>query len=357
MNNRIQNLRQFLQTNNLSAMLVTAPNNIFYLSGFTGSNSMLIIKRTGGAPIFYTDFRYQEQSRQQVKGFRIKIINRNLFANFPTIDLKGVSTLGFEESHLTFSNYQRIKHALKSKTKLIPCTDIIENLRSVKDNQELEKIKTAVEITDQVFNHILKLLKPNVTEIDIANEIEYQFKAKGATVAFPTIVAFAERSAMPHAYPTNRKLKRNDVVIFDIGAKFQFYCADMTRTVVFGKASKKFKELYNIVLTAQQLAEEKIAEGKKCNEIDGIARNVIAKKGYNKYFGHGLGHGVGIEVHEKPVLSSINNEDHLKNNQVVTIEPGIYLPNEFGIRIEDLVVVNNNGCEVLTKSPKELIEI
>jgi Xaa-Pro aminopeptidase len=266
-----------------------------------------------------------------------------------------VKKLGFEKISLSYGRFETIKKQLNKKISMIPTEGVVETLRIEKDDAELDKIRKAVAVTDKAFMNVLKLIRPKVTEKELAIEIDFQFRKYG-DIAFPTIVAFGERGALPHAQPTDKKLRAGDSIVFDIGAKYQHYCADMTRTVVFGKASKKFRQVYEIVLTAQRLAEEKVRAGKKAVEIDGIARNYIKEKGYGEYFGHGLGHAVGIMVHEVPTLSS-QSKDILQVNTTVTVEPGIYLPGEFGIRIEDLVLVKKTGCEILTKSPKELIEL
>ncbi len=355
MNNRIVLLKRKLRHNKADAFLVSDPASLFYLCGYTGSNGMLIVRSNQQKPIFYTDFRYQEQVKEEVKGCQVKIINRNLFTDFPVIDIKGAKRLGFESSHLSYSNFVRVKLQLKSKIKMIPNDSYVPSLREIKDSDELNKIRKAVAITDSVFSKVINMIKLNVTEKDLATEIDYQFSKQGE-IAFPTIVAFAERGALPHAQPTNKKLKSGDVIVFDMGAKYHGYCSDMTRTVVFGKASKKVKEIYYIVLNAQQRALDNIKTGKAAYEIDGYARNYIKEKGYGEYFGHGLGHAVGIMVHESPTLSA-KSPDTLKTNQTATVEPGIYLPRQFGVRIEDLVIIQDKGYENLTKSTKELIEL
>lgn len=353
---RVSQFKQYLTRKNLDAFLVTDLSNLLYLIGYTGSNGILLIKTNKSQPIFYTDFRYQEQAHNEVYNCRIRITTRNLFTNFPLEDISNVKTCGFDSNHLSYANYQTLKEQFKHKIKLIPIKDaFIEELRSIKSESEIAKIRKAVEVTDKTYAHIINMIKLNVTEKDLANEIDYQIK-KEADLAFPTIVAFAERSALPHAKPTNRKLKKDDVILFDFGARYDNYCADMTRTLVWGKASSEVKGIYEIVLTAQKRAKENIRNNKLCADIDKSAREFIQKSGYGKYFGHGLGHGVGILVHEKPVLSEKSIEV-LKSGQTVTIEPGIYLPNKFGIRIEDLVLVKSDCGEVLTRSPKELIEL
>ena len=355
MNDRIEPLKFNFRSKNIGAFLVTEPANLFYLTGYTGSNGMLIVINNHSKPIFYTDFRYQEQVKSEVKNCQIKIWNRNLFSTFPVEVLKGIERLGFESNNLTYTNYSSIKKQLKGKTNLVANDNSVECLRKSKDQSEIDKIRKAVAVTDKVFQNVLTMIKPNITEKDLATEIDYQFTKHGS-IAFPTIVAFAEHGALPHAQPTNKKIKSGDAIVFDIGAKVDNYCSDMTRTVVFGKASSKVKNVYEIVLSAQKLAEEKIQASKLASDIDGIARNYIKEKGFGKFFGHSLGHGVGIMVHEGPTLGE-QSKDLLKTNQVVSVEPGIYLPNEFGVRIEDLVIIKENNCEILTKSSKELIEL
>ncbi|MCX7784640.1 MAG: Xaa-Pro peptidase family protein [candidate division WOR-3 bacterium] len=353
---RLMQVKHYLTQHKLDAFLITDLSNLFYLVNYTGSNGMLLIKKNQALPIFYTDFRYQTQVYNEVYNCQIKIVNRNLFTQFPTEDLDPISICGFESNHLTYANYQKLKLQLKNKVKLIPRDDgFIEELRSIKSNLELEKIKKAVAITDKVYRNILTKIRPNVTEKDLANEIDYQLK-KEADIAFPTIVAFAERSALPHAQPTNRKLKKGDVILFDFGARYDYYCADMTRTIVLGKATAEIKKLYDIVSSAQKKAQAKIKSDVCCADIDKTAREWIQNQGYGEYFGHGLGHGVGIMVHEKPMLTT-KSTDKLKTGQTITIEPGIYLPQKYGIRIEDLVLVKKDCGEILTLSPKELIEI
>lgn len=355
MRTRISIVKSNLQDKKLDALLVTNPEHLYYLCGYSGSNGMLLVHKGARQAVFYTDFRYQEQVKTEVKGCLIKIRDRNLFECFPVQDLIGIKSLGFESYSITHANYYLVKKQLTSRIKFVPTYLLIGNMRSVKDTAEIEKIRKAVNYTDKVFSYILNIIKPGVSEKDLTSEIDCQFIKRGE-IAFPTIVAFAERGALPHAQPTNKKLKKGDVIVFDMGIKYEHYCADMTRTVVLGKASSKVKEIYNIVLTAQQMAQEKIRAGKMALDIDSVARNYIKDKGYGEYFGHGLGHGIGLAVHELPMINNKSSE-MLCTNQVFSVEPGIYLPGEFGVRIEDLVVVRKNGCEILTKSPKELIEL
>ncbi|MCS7258154.1 MAG: Xaa-Pro peptidase family protein [candidate division WOR-3 bacterium] len=354
MNLRLGRIKSRLKTNSLDALLVTSGYNLTYLCGYTGSNGMLLVFKEGRS-IFYTDFRYEEQIKTELKGCGYKILNRNLIDNFPVEDLKRITSLGFEANHLTYRNFLSLKKQLKSKIKLIPQENFVEQHRMIKDQIELRTIREAVTYTDKVFMEVLKLIKPGISERDLSSEINYRFTKLG-DLSFPTIVAFGENSSKPHATPTMRKLKKNDVILFDLGLRYQNYCADMTRTVYFGRAPKKFKEIYQIVLDAQLKAIDFIKDGVLAKDVDFCAREVIKNAGFGKFFGHGLGHGVGLAVHELPTVSA-QSKDVLKINMVVTVEPGIYLPEEFGIRIEDIVVVNKTGCEVYTKTSKELIEL
>ena len=352
MKERINALRAKMTKDKLDGLIITDLNNIRYLVGFTGSNGMVLLTRN--RCLFFSDFRYQAQSKRQIRNALVKIRARDLLAVFPTEELKGIKKLGFEADNLSYQNYRRVKKQLK-KVSLVSCNNWTLELRAVKDNTELKLIRKAVAITDSVFAKILKMIKPGIREKDLAMEMDYQMMQQGE-VAFSTIVASGKNGALPHYHPGLKKIKRGEMIVFDFGAKYQGYCADMTRTIFVGKADKKGKEIYSIVLEAQKRALAAIKHGEKATDIDEKARNYIAVKGYGKYFGHGLGHGVGLLVHENPALAK-TSKTILENNNVVTVEPGIYLPWWGGVRIEDLVRVTSKGCENFTKSPKELIEL
>ncbi len=352
MKERISALRLKIAKERLDGLVITDLANIRYLIGYSGDNGLLIL--TKNTSLFFTDFRYQEQSKREVKNATIKIWNRNLFEVFPVTELKGVKKLGFEAESLSYSNYRRIKQQLK-KIKFVPTENWTIQLRSVKDNEELRLIRRAVAINDSVFAKIIKQIKPGITEKDLAAEIDYLIKQQGE-VAFPTIVGAGRNGALPHYQPGTKRIKKGETVVLDFGTKYQGYCSDMTRTVFVGKATKKIKEIYSIVLEAQGRALAAIKSGVRAATIDAQARDYITKKGYGRYFGHSLGHGVGLVVHENPALAK-TSKAILENNNVVTVEPGIYLPDWGGVRIEDLVRVTKNGCENLIKSPKELLEL
>jgi Xaa-Pro aminopeptidase len=352
MDNRIRNLRALLREERLDAFLVTNLSNIRYLCGYTGSNGILVVTRRESR--FYTDFRYQEQAGQEVKGAKVKVRERDLIADFPAEALTGVKRLGFEKSFLNFGAYLNLRRQLR-KIKLVPAENLVARLRRNKDAGEIELVARAAAVNDRVFQGLLPMVKPGVTEKDLAVEADYRY-SRYEGPAFPTIVASGPRGALPHARPGARKLRNGDAVVFDMGVRVQGYCCDMTRTVFVGRAGQKGRRIYEIVLEAQMRALGGVRAGRKASEIDALARDHIREQGFGPQFGHGLGHGVGLDVHEQPGLSS-RSKDVLAEGNVVTIEPGIYLPDWGGVRIEDLVVVTRAGCRILSSASKKLQEL
>ncbi len=354
MQERLKNIQEVVRSKGLDAILISKPENRFYLSGFTGSSGFLIISPEEAYLV--TDFRYIEQAQQQVECF--KVIKHETPA-FKTINnlLKelDISKLGFEANHLTFEQYTSFNENLECS--LIPQKNIVEELRKVKSVEEVKKIKKAAEISEKAFESILAKIKPGVTEKELALELEFSMKKMGAeSLSFDIIVASGKRSSLPHGRATNKKIEEGDLITFDFGCKHDSYCSDMTRTVVLGKPSEEQVNIYYTVLAAQQKALQRIKAGMKAAEIDSIAREVITSAGYGDYFGHGLGHGVGLEIHEAPRLSKEGDET-LQPGMVVTIEPGIYMPDFGGVRIEDIVVITENGCNNLNTFTKELIKL
>lgn len=353
---RIQKLQKKLKQENLDAFLITTITNVRYLSGYSGSNGLLVI--TPVKSFFLTDFRYWEQAKKEAKGSKIIFGERDLFDDLPKLDVLGSrrTKLGFESDDLSCTLYRRLK-ALLPEALLVPTEKFVEILMTVKDQQELKIIRKAVRITDRVFSQILNFIQPGITEQDLAAEIEYMMKKNGAEgPAFDTIVASGPRSALPHGRASGKKIKKGEFVTFDMGALVDGYCADMTRTVVVGKARPRQKKLYGLVLRAQKKAVSSARAGLRCDKLDKIARDVIKRAGFGKYFGHGLGHGIGLLVHSLPRVSSKSLEV-LVPGMVVTVEPGVYIPKWGGVRIEDDVLITKRGCEVLTQSPKTLLEI
>ncbi|KPL04919.1 MAG: hypothetical protein AMJ73_03260 [candidate division Zixibacteria bacterium SM1_73] len=356
MRNRIKRIKEILESEKLDLLLVTFLPNVRYLSGYTGTNGLVLISPNGS--IFLTDFRYKEQSREQVKYLKTVIAERDLIQTLPTLSLFKPKRLklGFESNHLSCGTYRNLK-ALLPDCLLVPTENLIESVSVKKDQIEIDKIRKAVKITDQVFFEILDFIKPKVKEQDIAAEIEYRFKRYGSTTPlYETIVASGKRSALPHGRASGKKIEKGDLVTLDMGAVYEGYTADLTRTVVVGKANKRQKNLYNIVLKAQREALGRIKPKMRACDLDKVARGVIKRAGYGKYFGHGLGHGIGLVIHDNPAINT-RNEQLLQPGMIITIEPGIYIPNWGGIRIEDDVLVTKKGCEILTKAEKNLIEL
>ncbi|MCK4224953.1 MAG: aminopeptidase P family protein [candidate division Zixibacteria bacterium] len=356
MKNRIKKLQGILLKENLDFLLITFLPHVRYLSGYSGTNGMILASPKSS--IFLTDFRYKEQVKEQVKNMRVMIADRDLFSslsNLPQLKAKRIK-LGFEADHLNCKTYQGLK-ALLPDCILVPTEKVVETLIIKKDKSEIEKIRKAIKITDRAFSEILDLIKPGVRELDISAEIEYRMKRYGSsTPYYETIVASGKRSALPHGVASSKRIGNNEFVTMDFGAVFDGYTADLTRTVVVGKANGKQKQVYNTVLKAQGRAISKARSKMKACDLDKIARDVIKKAGYGKYFGHGLGHGIGVLIHDNPAINP-TNKLLLEPGMVITIEPGIYIPNWGGVRIEDDVLITQRGCEVLTTSERNLIEL
>jgi Xaa-Pro aminopeptidase len=351
MKNRLARLRRELQLKGMEAALVTKRENIRYLSGFTGTYATLVI--TEGMNAVITDSRYTEQAKEQSPGWDIVRSKTNADdAVAGAIWDSGAGNLGFEDASMPYAYYERLKKRLNIEMK--PMGKIIEGMRIIKDKNEIDMIREAARIADMAFKSVLGILRPGVTERDVAAELEYFIKRNGADdKSFETIVASGSRSALPHWVASEKKIQAGDTITIDFGAVYKGYCSDMTRTVFLGNPGEEMRKVYGIVLDAQKKALENVFEGLTGKEIDGIARDFITKSGYGEYFGHGLGHGVGLEVHEEPRLSP-RSDTIMENGMAVTVEPGIYLPGKAGVRIEDLVVINGNKPEILTSSDKAL---
>jgi Xaa-Pro aminopeptidase len=352
---RIFKLRQLIQSQKLSAIIITNPINRNYLSGFTGTEAILLIGLTKS--YFITDFRYTKQAKKQVHGFQIverKTVETPIELGAELIQKNRWERVGFEAENVAYTTFGKLKKEL-GKLNLVPTAGLVESLREIKDASELELIEQASNIADAALKKCLPAIKIGKTEKEIANIYEYEAKKLGADkVSFDIIVASGPRAALPHGVASTKKIKKGELIVFDFGVVYQGYNSDCTRTFLIGKPTAKQKEIYDLVLTAQQTTLSIIQTGIKCQELDNHARSIIEKAGYGKYFGHGLGHGVGREVHELPKLNKLN-QIKLAPGMVITIEPGIYLPNWGGVRIEDLVVVTKSGYKLLTHFPKELI--
>ncbi len=336
----------------IDAALVTSMPNIFYFSGFTGTNAVLFI--SAGAAYLLTDFRYIEQARTETTGFEILRTDGDFIETTASLS-SGLKKIGIEDS-LQWKTYHRVQQAI-TPAEVVDATALLQQLREIKEDAEIEIIREAVQITDRAFAHILKYIHPGVTEQDIALELEFFQRKLGASGrSFDFIVASGERSALPHGVATDKKIARGELLTMDFGAKYKGYCSDFTRTVMIGHPEPKHQELYAIVRAAQQAGLDAVRPGITGKEADAAARQIIAEAGYGDYFGHGLGHALGIEIHETPRLSP-KEDKILEPGMILTVEPGIYLPGWGGIRIEDVVFVTNNGAEVLTQASKQFIII
>ncbi len=336
---------------NDGAVFISGYPNVFYYSSFTSEDAFLLMTKTERYII--TDSRYFIQAKIQSPDFELIDIKKGWEHIF---DLIKSDTVYFEENHLTYGMYQRILGNIKNK-EFIPCGNTIDKPRQVKDKSEIEIISQAEAIGDRAFTHILEFLRTGISERDIAIELEGFMKKQGATdVSFETIVASGLRSAMPHGAASGKLLGKGDFVTLDFGCRYKGYCSDMTRTVVIGTPDSKQKEVYELVLKAQTTVLDKITVGMDCSEIDKLARDIIADGGYGEYFTHSLGHSVGVEIHETPVFSP-SSKDILQNGNVLSVEPGIYIDGWGGVRIEDLIAVDDGEIVNLTHSPKELIAI
>lgn len=353
---RIDAVRAQLQKENLDGAIVTHLDHIRYLTGFTGSSAMLIINRKSAD--FFTDFRYKDQSAKQVKGAKIHIIKgepTGTLKDFPQFNVKN-HRYGFNGEYLTVSGQKRLADAVRASI-LVPADDIFTELGWVKDAEEVASITKAAAISDKAFERVLPLVRPGVRESEVAAELEYQMMMLGSEkAAFESIVASGYRSALPHGVASKKKIQKGDFVTFDFGATVNGYVSDITRTVLVGKANSKQKKIYNLVLKANKAGIRKVKAGVAARAVDAACRNIITRAGFGKNFGHGTGHGIGFFVHVGPRVSPIS-EDKLKVNNVLTIEPGIYISGWGGVRIEDDVVVTRTGCRVLTAAPKNLLEL
>ncbi|MDF2543646.1 MAG: yqhT [Herbinix sp.] len=354
--NNYKRVEEILEKQKLDAVLVSNGKNMRYISGFAGETGYVYISKLRHAVI--TDFRYTIQAEMEAEGYEIITIANGGYEEAINEILKAeqVNRLGFEAEDMLYSNYMSLKDKLQVE-ELVPLKDDIARLRRIKTPRELDMIRQAEAIGDKVFTEILTFIKPGMTELEIAARIEYLLKVNGAGgLSFPAIVASGINSSMPHAVPSLKKIENGDFLTMDFGCVYEGYCSDMTRTIVIGKASDKQKEVYNTVLEAQLAALDFIKAGYQGKEVDKVARDIIYKAGYEGCFGHGLGHSVGLFIHESPRLSYME-EDILLPGMIETVEPGIYIKGFGGVRIEDLVVVTEDGHENYTHSDKKLIEL
>ncbi|MGE5454726.1 MAG: M24 family metallopeptidase [Methylocystaceae bacterium] len=347
---RVARLRANFEDNGIDALVVSSPENMYYLTGFDGGEGLVLIN--GSEQYIITDSRYWEQVEAQAPNFTL--IKESTGPIPALVAQVGTShRIGFEANRLIYDSYQRLHQRLGER--LVPVSKAVEKLRAVKDTGEIELIRQAVAAGDQVFNRILTNLKRDWNEFEVALYIEQELKIAGCRkTSFDTIVLTGSRSSLPHGRPEKNRI--NEMLLMDFGGFYNFYAGDMTRTLAINKVSPRFEEIYNKVLEAQLAAIARVGPGIPCSEVDAAARNYLKQAGLDEYFGHGTGHGVGLEIHEAPTVS-LHSQDVLQPGMLITIEPGVYIPGWGGIRIEDVVMVTADGYEVLTRSTKELLAI
>ena len=353
---RLARVRLALEQSRLDALLVTHLPNISYLCGFTGSAGVLVVSQR--EYVFFTDGRYTEQANQEVKGARIKILQGKsapaAAANWMATQ-KSWRRIGIDAAHLTVSERGAFAKALPGKARLVAAPAIVERMRMVKDPAEVARIRAACLLGVALFDRLLKVVRPRVSETQVAGELEFEARRLGAEqMAFSTIIAGGSRSALPHGRASQAKLPLRGFVVCDFGVILANYCSDMTRTLHLGRPPMEARRVYHAVREAQQAALDAVKPGVSVGEVDEAARKLLQKQGLVRFFTHSTGHGVGLEIHESPRIAA-GQKDLLQPGMVITIEPGVYLRGKFGIRIEDTVVVTDSGCEILTPCPKDLV--
>lgn len=345
MNNRVNKLLEKMSQKQIDTVFITDEKNLYYYSGFYKGEGYLVIGKD--KLLVVTDSRYTEYASMVCMGFEVK----NIASFKPSDFVSEAEVCGFEDSSISYKKYSELASQIKN---LVPVGNMTDSLREIKDDEEIEYIKKAAHITDMTFEHICSYIREGVTEKQIAAEIDSFMKKNGADdIAFSTIAASGTRASLPHAVPTDEKVKKGDFIVLDYGCTVKGYCSDMTRTVAVGEVSKEKREIYNRVLEAQLMALDSLKAGVTGEYVDKVARDYLDKF-YKNAFAHSLGHSVGLYIHEAPNLSP-KNKNPLKENTVITVEPGVYLEGNTGVRIEDLTVVKKDGCEILSHSPKELI--
>jgi len=349
---RRNSLQAALEERRLPFLLVTNLTNIAYLTGFRGTAGVALFNSREG--ILWVDPRYTLQAREEAWGVEVIEERKGLHKAVATwLKTNKVRRLGYEPTHLNCADFSRLQQAAGWQVNFLPVTGLVEQLRAVKDEEEVAKIRGAGRITVEVFEEVLGRVRPGVSESELAAEIDYQMRKKGAEgAAFETIVASGARAALPHARPSRKLLRENELVIFDLGAILGDYAADMTRTVYLGQPPRRVRSLYNAVVEAQEKAARAALPGVRAGDVDAVARRTLASRGLARFFTHSTGHGVGMETHEMPRLAR-GEKTRLQAGHVVTVEPGVYLEGWGGIRVEDTILVGPAGPEVLTPAPKD----
>lgn len=347
MNPKMTWLRNTMKSLNLQGMIVSNPTNIKYLIGIDAEGILLVTRKEN---IYITDSRYIEYAHSvltlydEIIVYNVTDMSQEDYENF----FMFCENVGFEESYVTYAKYKEYMHKFRINN-LVETENAIEKQRMIKDEEEIKNVKTACEITDKCFSHILEFIKPGMTEKEIAIEIDSFYNKNAEGVSFDTIVASGENSSKPHAIPTDRKIQEEDIITIDMGCKYNGYCSDMTRTIFVGNVPEYIKPIYDLVLKNQEQILEEMKDGANTRMLTKMVENDFRLNNFNLV--HALGHGVGMDIHENPVISS-RSDNTLKENMVVTDEPGIYIPGQFGVRIEDTVLITKIGCISLTESEK-----
>ena len=351
---RADRLAARLAERELDALLVTDLVNLRYLTGFTGTNGLCIVGAAGERS-FVTDFRYVERAAAEVEGFDVVRGERDLLGDTAA---RLAGRVGFDDAHTSVRTHRKLSELVAERgVELVSAGGLVEELRAVKEPGELEAMRAAAALADGVYDYLMERGLVGRTEREVALDLEREMRERGAEdPAFPSIVAAGPNGALPHAEPRREAIPANTLVVVDMGARVEGYCSDCTRTLATGPLDDRCAEVYEVVLRAQQAALGAVRAGAGARAVDAVAREMIAEAGHGERFGHGLGHGVGLEVHEAPTLSA-RAEGELVAGNTVTVEPGVYLPGAFGVRIEDLVVVTDGGCEVLSGFPKTLATV
>jgi Xaa-Pro aminopeptidase len=358
---RQQNLRDHLATTQFDALLVSHLPNIRYLCGFTGSSGLLLVEESGS--VFFTDVRYDTQAHTEVKNAKVIIARQPVLsaAADRMAALRGKQAIAIEADHVTVSDRKRLNDLLPSHLRLKNSSSLVERARMVKDEDELALIRNAVNVGAKLFDRALEVIRPGVKETEVAAEMEYAARRAGAEeMSFSTIIASGERSALPHGRASDKPIKAGGFVVCDFGVILGGYCSDQTRTVWVGSVSQGAQQdarvAYEAVLEAQLAAIAAVRPGVSVGEVDGAARKVLRKRGLGRYFTHSTGHGVGLEIHEAPRVAA-GQKTVLQPGMVITIEPGVYFPGKWGVRIEDMVTVTTRGCDVLTPTRKDFLAV
>ena len=347
---RADRLTALLSERELDCLLVSNLMNVRWLTGFTGTNGAAIV--TPDERIFLTDFRYVERAEQEVGGFERVTAGRDMLGDLAE-RLRGRT--GFDDAHVTVRTHRKLGEKSPEGVELVAAGGLVERLRAIKDEDERRKMAAAAELADGVYEHLRQHGLAGRTEREVALQAERELRERGAEgPSFPVIVAAAANGALPHATPRDVEIPRDTLVVVDMGALLDGYCSDCTRTFATGELDGEATEVYDLVLRAQEAGLEAVRAGADCKAVDAVAREIIEEAGHGERFGHGLGHGVGLEIHEEPRLAK-TAEGELVAGHMVTVEPGVYVPGAFGVRVEDLVCVTEDGCDVLTGFPKTLV--